>query len=463
MRGIRWVCAAALVGLPGIAMPQEPAPHVITTLPLGDHVADPATGTPLTLSADGRYAAFVSDAKLVEADTNGLTDIYVLDTVTGTVTLETWTAAGEASNGGSDQPSLDGSGRYVVFASAATNLVDPPLAPGGMRVFLRDRLEGTTRVLSVDPDGRPTNGWSDSPVISLDGTTVAFRSSATTLVAGDDRHGRRPDVYLLRLASGLSEGVSVTSAGEQLASGMSFAPSLSGDGRFVAFTSSADLTCPRGEACARSSPVGAGRNDVYVHDTQTGHTRRVSRATNRGEPNGASFHPAISADGRLVAFASDASNLVARDRNRATDVFVADLKDGSIELVSRTPRGRPDNGTSNRPVISGDGSLVAFQSEAADLICESGCAPHERDINMVWDVFLHDRRRGTTVRVSADEGPEWMDPSGNPALAAFAPVVAFNSQHPIDGSAMAGGTNSYLVKLPAIELTHTSSSIVDRR
>jgi Tol biopolymer transport system component len=458
MRPTPWaLVSVSALALLQVTVAQEAArPADLVPLPQRDHVSDLAAGPSVSLSADGRYAAFVSRAPLVEADTRASADIYVLDQATGEVTLETLTAAGQAANGGSGAPRLDGSGRHLVFSSAATNLVDAPLVPGTVHVFLRDRLERTTRLVSIDRDGRPTSDVNDANtdvVVSLDGSTVAFASGMTTLVAGQDRNGRGVDVYVVRLANGDMQRVSVTAEGHQPASGMSFAPSLSADGRLVAFTSTADLTCPRDEPCARGGRVGNDRADVYVHDTQTGRTVRVSRAVEGSEPNGRSFHPTISADGRFVAFASAASNLVAKDRNRGTDIFVADLEEGTIDLVSRTPRGRPGNGKSNHPVISGDGSLVAFQSEAANLVCASRCPPQERDINMVWDVFVRDRRRGTTVRASADGDAEWMAPSGSPALAAFASVVAFSSRHPIAVSDVASEVNAYVTRLPGMVLT----------
>jgi Tol biopolymer transport system component len=441
---------------------QASGPVIIATLPQIDHLTSPAAGASMSLSADGRYVAFVSRAQLVEADTNISADVYVLNTVTGDVTLETLTPDGRVASGDSHQPWLDGTGRYLVFTSGATNLIEPALPPKPLwRVFLRDRVERTTRLLSVDRRGRPANGDSSEPMISVDGRSVAFTSSATTLVAGVDKNGKRPDVYLLRLATGAIERVSVTSAGEQLSSGMSFMPSVSADGRFVAFSSTADLTCQAGDGCAGGRSDGAGpsteRNDVYVHDTRTGQTRRVTRTVNGDEPNGASFHPSISADGRFVAFASEASNLVAKDRNRTTDVFVVDLHKGTIELASRNARGRPGSGRSNRPVISGDGTLVAFQSDAADLVCASRCERHERDINMVSDVFLHDRRRGTTVRLSADGSDEWMDPSGGPRLAAYGRLLAFTSRHPTAHSDIGADHHAYVVRLPAMERTTTSA------
>lgn len=442
---------ALLAGMCGIVVAWESGPLIIRTLPQRDHRANPGNLASLSLSAEGRYVAFVSAAQLVEADTNACKDIYVLDTVTGRATLETLTAGYKASNGDSSSPRLDGSGRHLVFTSVARNLADRVPAPGTSHVFLRDRMKRTTRLLSVDRDGRPARRDSWAAAISLDGRTVAFTSSATTLVAAEDRNGEGPDVYLVHLRTGHVQRVSVTSAGEQPATGMSYTPSVSADGHVVAFMSTAALSGSPNDANTGGWHGRTDRKDVYVHDVETRHTIRVSRAIGGGEPNGGSFHPAISANGRYVAFASDASNFVPNDRNGVEDVFVTDLKDGTILLVSRTPRARPGNGKSRYPAISADGSLVAFQSEAADLVCTSRCPPHERDVNMVWDVFLRDRRRGVTMRISADDGDEWMEASAGAAIASSAPFLAFSSRHPLRSGHTAADSNAFLVKLPLLE------------
>jgi Tol biopolymer transport system component len=452
MRCTQWVLVAAVTALPGMATPHGRAPDIIATLPQRE-AASPATGASVSVSADGRHVAFVSHAKLVDADTNLVTDIYVVDMVTKRVTLETLTPDGQATNGGSMSPRLDGSGRYLVFESVATTLTDHQVVPGVQHVFLRDRVEGTTRLLSVDAHDRPANDSSYEPAISLDGGAVAFTSAATTLVTGEDRNGRGLDVYLARLPGGAIQRVSVTSAGEHVARGTSFTPSLSGNGRFVAFSSTAALTCERAGGCQRGKRAGPDLMDVYIHDIQTGRTTRVSQPEGGDEPNGRSFHAAISADGRFVAFASDASNLVRGDRNGVADVFVADVEGRKLELVSRTPTGKPVDGRSDRPTISADGSRVAFQSRASDLVCASRCGKRDRDVNMVWDVFLHDRRSGQTVRLSADDGDEWMEPSGSPQLAASGNLLAFSSLHPARREDVDVETHAYLVRLPAVEAT----------
>ncbi len=189
-----------------------------------------------------------------------------------------------------------------------------------------------------------------------------------------------------------------------------------------------DLTCaPVGSCGARRSRPR--RAHIYLRDTWNGTTTRITRSMRGAEPDGDSSWPSISADGRYVAFTSEASNLVHGDTNGDADVFVHDTATGQTEVISRTPAGRTGNGPSRFAAVSGDGLSVAFQSLASDLVCTARCPPDERDVNLVWDVFRFDRRLGTTTRVSAGPG-EWMVSSRRPALDHTGRVLLFASRHP---------------------------------
>jgi Tol biopolymer transport system component len=146
--------------------------------------------------------------------------------------------------------------------------------------------------------------------------------------------------------------------------------------------------------------------------------------------NGASWGPAINASGRHVAFVSIATNLASGDRNGVADVFIADLQSGSVELVSVSARGGSANGSSGSPALSADGRFVAFQSDASDLVCASACPLDTEDINLLWDVFLLDRQARTITRMSTDPAGGWMEASVGPAIDAAGRVVAFSSRHP---------------------------------
>jgi Tol biopolymer transport system component len=134
-----------------------------------------------------------------------------------------------------------------------------------------------------------------------------------------------------------------------------------------------------------------------------------------------------------VTFASDASNLLDDDQNRASDVFLYDREGDTLAWVSRAADGSSASGESTGPVVSGDGRFIAFQSDAANLVCARRCPPHD-DINLLWDTFLLDRASGRIVRTSEDERGGWMEPSAGPALDATGRVVAFSSRHPVDAT-----------------------------
>jgi Tol biopolymer transport system component len=192
-------------------------------------------------------------------------------------------------------------------------------------------------------------------------------------------------------------------------------PALSADGRVVAFESEASNLVP-GDT--------NGRQDVFVRDRQTGTTARVSRGRGGVQGNDDSFGAMLSADGRFVAFASDASNLVPGDTNGERDVFVRDRRTGTTERVSLGPNGRQGNADSDNPSLSSDGQFVAFYSYASNLV--------PGDTNGERDVFVRDRRTGTTERVNlGPNGVQGNDFSGSygaiPVLSANGRFVAFDS------------------------------------
>lgn len=250
------------------------------------------------LSASGRFVAFRSSANnLVANDTNGGTDIFVHDRVTGVTERVSVDSAGNESTGGGKYPSLSADGRYVTFQSSAANLV-PNDTNGTADIFVHDRLTGVTERVSVDSAGVEGDSASTNASISADGRYVAFQSASTNLVAG--RVGYF-EVYVHDRVTGLTERVSNSISTPGFGGNFqSESPVISGDGRYVAFYSLAnDL-------------VGADTNvdwDVFVYDRQTGSTKRISESATGGQSNGMSVFPSISSDGRYVSFTSMANNL----------------------------------------------------------------------------------------------------------------------------------------------------------
>jgi Tol biopolymer transport system component len=362
-----------------------------------------------SISADGRYVAFFSMAtNLVAGDTNGASDIFVRDRNTGTTYLVSRDSAGVAGTSDSYNPSISADGRYVAFESMATNLVAGDTTLGIRNIFVRDRQTGTTFLVSKSSAGVEGDSHSYSPVLSEDGRYVAFHSEATNLVSGDINANK--DIFVRDRQTGTTTLVSKSSAGVP-GNGLSEGASISADGRYVAFDSSA-TNLVAGDA--------NGDYDAFVRDRNTGTTYLVSKSSAGVNGNYLSSIPSISADGRYVAFESYATNLVSGDANAARDIFVRDRQTGSTTRVSRDSAGAEGNGASYEPSLSADGRYAVFYSDATNLL--SG------DSNAVSDIFVRDRQTGTTYLVSRDSaGSVGNGASTFPSLSGDCRYVAFQS------------------------------------
>jgi len=332
-----------------------------------------------SLSADGRYVVFVSGrSDLVPADTNDSSDVFIRDRLKGITERVSVSSEGKQGNddavdNSDSEPWVSPDGRYVVFVSSASNLV-PGDTNGRADVFVRDRLKGRTERVSVSSSGQQATGppddssafaWlSDHPSMSADGRYVAFESDAANLVPHDTNG--ETDVFVRDRLKRTTERVSVTNSGGQASSfvpahsGGSDLPSLSADGRFIVFDSFAtDLV----------SGDTNGRADVFVRDRLKGTTELVSVSDSGGEADADSGYPpaSVSADGRYVAFASEASNLVPGDTNGtdAYDVLVRDRQTGKTELISVSPDGSQLTWeqSDGAAFVSADGRLVSFLAD----------------------------------------------------------------------------------------------------
>jgi hypothetical protein len=317
---------------------------------------------------------------------------------------------GSQADNHSLQPSISADGRYVAFSSEATNLVEKDLN-GVMDVFVRDVVLGTTTRVSVSSTGTEANHASYWPFVSADGRYVTFTSDADNLV-DSDRNGFG-DVFVHDMKTGKTELVSVAIDGKS-GNDLSFWSSISSDGRYVAFMSQA------------SNLVTSDTNntwDVFIRDRTTGITTLISSASDGTPANSQSEYPVISADGRYVAFASDATNLVAGDTNGYRDVFEYDQRTGKMTRVSVASDGTQTNSGNQQfsLAISSDGQYVAFQSLASNLIIG--------DTNKVWDIFVHDLNTGETTRISVDsDGKEANADSFGVSISANGRNVAFGSK-----------------------------------
>jgi len=329
---------------------------------------------------------------------------------------------GTEGNDYSFWPALSADGAIVAFQSDATNLVAND-TDGMWDLFVCDRVTGIVTRVNVDSSGAEANAYcyfNSAQSMSADGNRVAFVSMASNLCANDTNGS--VDVFVHDRANAVTERVSVDSSGSE-ANNSSDVCVLSADGNVVAFRSAASNLVSND---TNRSP------DVFVRDLSTGSTERVSVDSSGGEADGDSGGTlSISADGRFVAFASLATNLVSGDKNHKQDIFVRDRLLGTTERVSVSPTGGGGNGWSDHPSISGDGRFVAFLSSATNLVAN--------DTNGVEDAFVFDRATATMVRANVDSaGAETTGDVGWPTMSLDGRVVTF------DGTAtdlVAGDTN----------------------
>jgi Tol biopolymer transport system component len=306
-----------------------------------------------SISANGQLVAFASDVpSLISGDNNNVADVFVWDMTAKTTQRLSVTATGGGANGPSSHPSISGNGARVAFASDASNLTTKD-TNGKTDVFVRSRTgnDNSIRRSSLAADGTPANGASDHPSLDTTGASIAFESDATNLVAGDANHAS--DVFVAPYATGPTARVSLTNGGGE-GIGASSGPSISGDGRFVAFTSS-----------AANLVVGDTLmvDDVFVRDRTDGTTRRVSSAQDDTEADGTSNGGAISRDGAYVGFASEANQLVPGDGNGLSDVFLRRRQ--PVTIASVTP-GTAPRGASRTLVIHGTGFGTGVQVTVPD-------------------------------------------------------------------------------------------------
>lgn len=310
------------------------------------------------ISIDGRYVVFQSESDdLVAGDINGTFDVFVHDRQTDVTERVSVDSLGNESNDFSTndtteehQISISGDGRYVVFASLASNLVGGD-ADGINDIFVHDRQLDTTEIISVDSLGNQGNANSFSPSISNDGRYVAFKSISTNLVSSDTNV--RPDIFVHDLQTGSTERVSVDSSGSE-GDQNSFSPSISGDGRYVAF---------RSNSTNLVSGDGNADYDVFVHDIQTGETEIVSVNSLGDEGDNNSITPSISRNGQYVVFESLATNLVAGDTNGVSDIFFFDFNDPPTTITLD-----PSNIYENLPIGTVVGTLDATDPNTSDVL-----------------------------------------------------------------------------------------------
>ncbi len=370
----------------------------------------PGVSAYLGISADGGVVSFSSDASdLVSGDFDGKADLFARDLAGGTTQLVSKldlttpsTTGGGSSTIGQDAISADG--RYVVFVSKAQNLVAGlDIPPEVQNVYRMDRVTGHIDLVSINVDGTGSgNGDSNTPVINADGSVVAFSSRASNLDAAGTHGG--PDIFVRNFATGTTQLVSVNMAGTRGGNVPSYDPRISADGTIVAFYSSATDLYPL---------TAPGFNEIYARNLVTGTTYLVSISSDgTAAGNGTSGAPVISADGRVVAFQSEATNLdAAKTDGTRDDIFARDLQTGRTYLVSNRSF-ETLNRSALSPVISANGNVVAYN------LFEGG-------------VYARNIVTGTDYVVSMDPTGAFVGSGIEQVISADGTVVAFRSTTPI--------------------------------
>lgn len=376
------------------------------------HLGDPA------ISDDGRVVAFISEASnLVPADTNGVRDVFVHDRETGVTSRVSVASDGTQANGPAasfTDLAVSADGNLILFSSLASTLVPGDLN-NAFDVFLHDRAARTTVLVSATPDGSPGNGSSGTSGVALskDGRYAAFTSSADDLVAGDTPMG---DVFVRDLWAGATDKASTAAVGG-FADAASHRPQFDGDGDRMVFASSA-TNLVEGDT--------NGKFDIFLWERKrsiadavnsgqpAGVIRRVSVSTDGSQSDGLSGTATLSTDGNVVAFSSGASNLHPADQDGIHDIFVRDLTTGDLEVV--TPSG---DDLSQSPSLSSDGRFVGFESWAQNLTCARGSS--------LGNAYVYDRGTESMALISKVG-------NGSPDSQSSGPVLTPDARHLVFGS-----------------------------
>lgn len=332
------------------------------------------------ISADGKFVAFQSEARnLVPGDENGNNDpssgrdIFLYDLENDTLERISVPNGGGEANQASGQPSISGDGRYVAFQSSANNLVSQNTY-GNTNAYIYDRNAPTNKLIPISVPFADilTNRDSLSPAISTDGAYVAFEFSVDRNGDNQNLNYRYTDIYLYSTLGGSVERISGTKIGVAADGTKSENPSISADGRYVAFESNLEDI----DFYDTNKAI-----DIFVYDRVEGTTRRVSaQGSTGGQLFRDSTNPSISGNGQFVAFESMASNLVDSDTNDEIDIFITDLATGELSLASVSQDGTQGNGYSYQPALSFDGSCMVFYSAASNF--------NASDTNSVDDIFV---------------------------------------------------------------------------
>jgi Tol biopolymer transport system component len=365
------------------------------------------------ISADGGHVVFVSTrCDLVPGDTNDCADIFLWVRATRSLSCVTRTPSGAPANGTSWSPMVSYDGRYVGFASAASNLVVDD-SNGCADVFVCDTDTGRTDRVSVSSTGQQSDAHCTTPSMSGDARYVVFCSSATNLAPGTSVWRRR--VFMHDRRTGCTEVVSDRQAADECELVWSGMPSLSGDGRYVAFESSV-LGERHGESCYIPQ--------VFIHDRATGRTERPRLFSVAERKSRHSGGPVLTRDGRLLGITTGGPDSGMKDGvwRSDTSVLLFDRVADSPVCLSGLEATSSDSGDSWLTSISPDGRFIVFTSEAPNIVAG------EDDVAGNCDVYVYDRQRGSTSRVSvSSSGQQGIGDAWGGSISGEGRYVAFSS------------------------------------
>lgn len=398
------------VSVSGILLLASPALAQISRISVGPAGAEAnADSYDAAVSDNGQVIAFRSTASnLVTGDTDNWPDIFVRDLGSGATEMASVTPNRRYSL----TPSLSDDGRIVVMATDLT-------IAGGSYIVALDRQTATSTVILPLSPGSDDSGGHLEPTVSGNGQFISFYTYLTLQTSEppsarpiDDDQNFTTDAYVYdRVTRPVpqTQRVSRNATGVE-GVGDSMSPTLSDDGRYVAFYS-----------YATNLVIGDSNDheDIFVKDRQTAAIVMASVASDGTIGNGDSYKPVIAGAGRYVAFRSQATNLVVGDTNKHWDIFVRDMTLGATTRVSVSSSGGQANHDSFEADISDDGRYVVFRSNASNLVAD--------DSNKRFDVFVHDRQTSQTVRVSKPVSGESNGHSYNPAISGDGNWIVFES------------------------------------
>jgi len=398
------------------------------------------------ISSDGRYVAFHSAASnLVPNDNNNHQDIFVYDREMQTMERVSVATDGTEANNYSQYTSISGDGRYVAFMSLANNLVENKDDNYQPDIFVHDRVNKTTKLVSKSLEDTTGNTKSLNPSISKDSGHIVFESFSNNLIENDENENA--DIFVYSIENETIELVSITSDNKQ-ANHRCSTPAISSDGRYVVYHSAARNLVP--EDNKRSDAEEWNFSDVFLRDRESNKTELISVNLEGMPGNHPSFHASISGDGRYVAFTSRAKDLVkdypqssiyvgGKGRvARRVDIYVRDRETNTTRIVSATSDGTPGNHQSQAPKISTDGRYVSFQSAATNLV--ENAMP-----GVTINIFRKDLQDNKMDVMTKFDGPNEANVmAAHSAVSGNGNLVVFDTNYGHDGAQLARKSDVYL-------------------